>query len=96
MITGMSAKEAVVSTLAVLTGASEGANLTAMLTQVFTPLSAFAFLVFCLLYMPCVATLATIRREMGGWRYAIGVVCFQCAVAWIVSFIIFRVGGLFL
>ena len=96
LITGMSAKEAVVSTLAVLTGASEGANLTAMLTQVFTPLSAFAFLVFCLLYMPCVATLATIRREMGGWRYAIGVVCFQCAVAWIVSFIIFRVGGLFL
>lgn len=96
LITGMSAKEAVVSTLAVLTGASEGATLTAMLTQVFTPLSAFAFLVFCLLYMPCVATLATIRREMGGWRYALGVVFFQCAVAWIVSFIIFHIGGLFL
>ncbi|MCQ4638029.1 ferrous iron transport protein B [Anaerovorax odorimutans] len=96
LITGMSAKEAVVSTLAVLTGAADGASLSAMLTQVFTPLSAFAFLVFCLLYMPCVATLATIRREMGGWRYAFGVMLFQCVVAWIVSFIVFHVGGLFL
>lgn len=96
LITGLSAKEAVVSTMAVLTGASEGASLSVMLTQIFTPLSAFAFLVFCLLYMPCIATLATIRREMGGWRYAFLVVLFQCAVAWIVSLLIFQIGGLFL
>lgn len=96
LITGLSAKEAVVSTMAVLTGATEGGSLTAMLTQIFTPLSAFAFLAFCLLYMPCVATLATIRREMGGWHYAILTVCFQTAVAWIVAFIIYNVGSLFL
>lgn len=96
LLTGMSAKEAVVSTMAVLTGASEGASLSVMLSQMFTPLSAFAFLVFCLLYMPCVATLATVRREMGGWRYAIGVVFFQTLTAWIVAFIIFRVGGIFI
>lgn len=96
LITGLSAKEAVVSTMAVLTGATGGMTLSAMLSQMFTPLSAFCFLVFCLLYMPCIATLATIRREMGGWRYAFGVVLFQTTVAWIVSFIIYNIGGLFI
>lgn len=96
LITGLSAKEAVVSTMAVLTGASEGASLTLMLTQIFTPLSAFAFLAFCLLYMPCVATLAAIKKEMGGWHYAILTVCFQTTVAWIVAFIIYNVGSLFI
>lgn len=95
LITGLSAKEAVVSTMAVLTGATEGASLTAMLTQMFTPLAAYAFLIFCLLYMPCVATLATIRREMGGWRYALLIVLFQCIVAWVVAFLIYNIGGLF-
>ncbi|WP_330586543.1 ferrous iron transporter B [Aminipila terrae] len=96
LITGLSAKEAVVSTMAVLTGATEGASLTTMLTEIFTPLSAFAFIAFCLLYMPCVATLATIRRELGGWRYAILTVCFQTTVAWITAFIIYNVGSLIL
>lgn len=94
LITGLSAKEAVVSTMAVLTGAMEGASLSVMLAQMFTPLSAFCFLVFCLLYMPCIATLATVRREMGGWRYAFLVVLFQTVVAWIVAFVIFNVGTL--
>lgn len=92
LITGLSAKEAVVSTMAVLTGASEGSSISMMLTQIFTPLSAFSFLIFCLLYMPCVATLATIRREMGGWRYALLTVFFQTCVAWITAFLIFNVG----
>ncbi|MEG0829632.1 MAG: ferrous iron transport protein B [Anaerovoracaceae bacterium] len=96
IITGLSAKEAVVSTMAVLTGATQGASLSVMLTHMFTPLTGFCFLVFCLLYMPCVATLATIRREMGGWKYALVVVLFQTVVAWIVAFIIFNVGGLFI
>ena len=92
LITGLSAKEAVVSTMAVLTGATGEGSLTLMLTQIFTPLTAFCFLVFCLLYMPCIATLATIKREMGGWRYALAVVLFQCTVAWIVAFIIHTIG----
>jgi len=96
LITGLSAKEAVVSTMAVLTKATSGMTLSQMLSQMFTPLSAYCFLTFCLLYMPCVATLATVRREMGGWKYAFGTVIFQTGVAWIVSFIIFRIGGLFI
>ena len=95
LITGLSAKEAVVSTLAVLTGAA-GGDMTAMLTAIFTPLTAFCFLVFCLLYMPCVATLATIRREMGGLHYAFGVVLFQTCIAWVVSFVIYHIGILIL
>ena len=96
LITGLSAKEAVVSTMAVLTGAVEGQSLSVMLAQMFTPLTAFAFLVFCLLYMPCIATLATIKREMGGWKYAICTVIFQTSIAWICSFIIYNVGSLFI
>lgn len=95
ILTGLSAKEAVVSTLAVLAGATGGIGLTEMLATIFTPLSAFAFMVFCLLYMPCVATLVTIKKEMGGWRYAILVVLFQCVVAWIVSFLIYSIGSFF-
>jgi len=96
LITGLSAKEAVVSTMAVLTKATSGMTLAGMLSQMFTPLSAYCFLTFCLLYMPCVATLATVRREMGGWRYAFGTVLFQTGVAWIVAFIIYHIGGLFI
>lgn len=96
LITGLSAKEAVVSTMAVLTKSTSGLTLTAMLGEMFTPLSAYCFLTFCLLYMPCIATLATVRREMGGWKYAIGTVIFQTGVAWVVACIIYNVGGLFI
>jgi ferrous iron transport protein B len=96
LITGLSAKEAVVSTLAVLSGAADTASLTTMLSTVFTPLSAYAFLVFCLLYMPCVATLATVRRELGGMKSALLVALFQIVVAWIVSFLVYNIGSLFL
>jgi ferrous iron transport protein B len=95
LITGLSAKEAVVSTLAVLTGATEASSLTALLASIFTPLSAYAFLIFCLLYMPCVATLAAVKREMGGMKIALAVVLFQTIVAWIVAFIVYQVGSLF-
>lgn len=94
LITGLSAKEAVVSTLAVLTGATESGSLTTMLAGIFTPLSAYAFLIFCLLYMPCIATLAAVRREMGGMKAALGVVLFQTVVAWVVSFLVYQVGSL--
>jgi len=90
LLTGLSAKEAVVSTMAVLSGAGGAAALNTMLSTIFTPLTAFTFMLFCLLYMPCIATLATIRREMEGWRYAITVVLFQTGVAWIVSFVFYH------
>lgn len=96
LITGLSAKEAVVSTLAVLTGAADSASLSAMLTTIFTPLTAYAFLLFCLLYMPCIATLAAVRREMGGMKAALAVAAFQIGVAWITAFLFYQIGNFLL
>ena len=95
LLTGFSAKEAVVSTLTVLTGAGDSSQLAVLLGDIFTPLTAYCFLVFCLLYTPCVAAVAAIRRELGGMRRACGVVAFQLIVAWAVTFIVYRVGLLF-
>lgn len=94
LITGFTAKEAVVSTLAVLLNTSV-ADLTNALSTIFTPLSAFAFLLFTLLYTPCVAAVAAIRREMNSTVKMIGVVLLQCLVAWLVAFIVYQVGMLF-
>lgn len=94
LITGLSAKEAVVSTLAVLTGAVEGQTLQVMLSQMFTPLSAFSFLIFCLLYVPCIASLVTIKKEKGGWKYVFATIAFQIGIAWVTAFVVYNVGGL--
>ena len=93
LISGFTAKEAVVSTLAVLLGTSM-ADLGGALTSVFTPLAAVSFLVFTLLYTPCVASIATIRRELDSGLKAFGVVLLQCAVAWAVAFIVYNIGAL--
>ncbi len=93
LISGFTAKEAVVSTLAVLLGTSM-AELGGALSSVFTPLSAVSFLVFTLLYTPCVASIATIRRELGSGLKALGVVVLQCAVAWLAAFIVYNVGAM--
>lgn len=95
LISGFTAKEAVVSTLAVLLGTSM-AELGSALTAVFTPLTAVSFLVFTLLYTPCVAAVATIRRELGSPLKAFGVVLLQCGVAWIMAFLVFHLGALIL
>ena len=79
LIAGFMAKEVVVSTLSVL---FEG---TAVLLATITPAAAIAFLVFSLLYTPCVAAVAAIRHELGG-KWALGIVVMQCVVAWIVAF----------
>ena len=78
LITGFMAKESVVSTLSMLFGS------TAALTSMLTPLSAMSLLVFCLLYTPCVAAIASVRRELGG-RWAFGVALGQCAIAWVAA-----------
>ena len=93
LISGFSAKEAVVSTLSVLLGTSM-ADLGGALTTVFTPLAAVSFLVFTLLYTPCVASIATIRRELDSGLKAFGVVVLQCSVAWLAAFIVYNVGAL--
>ena len=85
LIGGFMAKESVVSSLSVLFGSTEA------LTAALSTLTALALLVFCLLYTPCVASIATIKRELGG-RWAVGVALFQCLIAWIVAFIVRLIG----
>ena len=70
------------------------AALNGALTSVFTPLSAVSFLVFTLLYTPCVAAVATIRRELDSRLKTIGVVLMQCGVAWIAGFFVYQIGSL--
>ncbi len=91
LIAGISAKEAVVSTLAVLMGTSVS-ELSGVLATVFSPLTAFAFLVFTLLYTPCIAAVTTIGKELGSRWWTLAVIVFQCVVAWVVSFVIYRLG----
>lgn len=90
LVTGFTAKEAVVSTLAVLMGGTT-ATLPAALAAVFTPMAAAAFLTFTLLYTPCVASIAAVRRELGG-RYAVAMACFQTGVAWLVGMLVYQIG----
>ena len=93
LVTGVTGKESVISTLAVLAGANGAGASTAMtLKQVFTPLTAFAFLIFTLLYVPCIAALAVMRYEFGStWQVGL-VVLYQVAVAWIMAFLVYRIG----
>ena len=96
LITGVSAKESVVSTLTILTNASSEAHLSDALMTIFTPVSAFAFLCFTVLYMPCVAAFAATKRELGTWKQALAVVSFQTGVAYVVAFFIYQIGSVFL
>ena len=91
ILTGLTAKEAVVSTLAVLMGAGDEAGLAAMLSRMFTPVSAFSFLCFVLLYMPCVAAFAAMRREMGSTLKSVPAMAAQTGVAWIMAFVIYHI-----
>ncbi|MBQ6809908.1 MAG: ferrous iron transport protein B [Firmicutes bacterium] len=85
LFAGFMAKESVVSTLSVLYGSTE------ILLASITPLAAAAFLVFCLLYTPCVAAVASIKQELGS-KWAVAVVILQCAIAWICAFIVRMIG----
>ncbi len=93
LITGFTAKETVVSTFAILLGASE-AGVGAALAEIFTPLRAAAFLAFALLYTPCFASIAVIRRELKSRLATVGVICYQIGVAWIAAFLVYNIGGL--
>ena len=89
LITGFTAKESVVSTLTVLMGGDTG-----MLSVIFTPFTAIVFLVFTLLYTPCVAAISSVKRELGG-KWAFGIVVMQCVVAWLVAFAVKLIGMAF-
>ena len=96
LITGLTAKEAVVSTLSILTGAATNADLLAILSNLMSPVQAFSFLIFTMLYMPCVAAFAAIKREMNSLLKAVGMMAFQTAIAWLIAFIFFRIAVLFI
>lgn len=87
LITGFLAKESVVSTLSVLLGGK------AAVGGILTSASALSLLVFCLLYTPCVATIAAVRRELGG-KWAFGVIVFQCVIAWLLSGAVYAIAAL--
>ena len=91
LITGFTAKEAVVSTLAVLTGTSVS-NLPDALAKLFTPLTAWSYLTFTLLYTPCVAAINAVRHEMNSVKNAVAMVFYQTGIAWIVSFFVYHIG----
>ena len=89
LISGFMAKESVVSTVTVLFGSSTA------LATLLTPLSAASLLVFCLLYTPCVAAIASVKRELGG-KWAAGVVIGQCVIAWLMAGLVYGMGSLFI
>ena len=105
LISGATAKEIVVSTLGVLYSGDSDAteSLSQRIAEVnpetgqpdFTPLVALSFMVFVLLYFPCIATVVAISREAGGWKYGMFTVLYNTAVAWLVSFLVYQVGSLF-
>ena len=95
LLTGFTAKEAVISTLGVLMG-TDIANLGTALGTMFTPVTAISFLIFTLLYTPCVAAVATIRRELKSGVLAAGVVAAQCVIAWLAAFVAYNLFRLIL
>jgi ferrous iron transport protein B len=89
LITGFLAKESVVSTMSILFGSTQS------LMEGISIAAAAALLVFCLLYTPCVAAVASIKRELGG-KWAVAVVITQCVVAWIAAFVVYLLVGMFM
>lgn len=104
LLSGVSAKEVVVSSFAVLFGVSNANSAAGMATIVeniqsinpgFGPLNAYCLMLFCLLYVPCVATVATVKKESGSRKFTIGMITFQLILAWVVSTLVFQIGSLF-
>lgn len=103
LISGIAAKEVVVSSCSVLFGiqnitTAHGMNsfVTLLASMGFGAANAYSLMVFCLLYVPCTATIATINREVGSKKMTFGIILFQLAAAWVVSFIAYHIAGLFL
>ena len=96
LITGFTAKESVVSTLSILTGAGSDAQLSTALSTMFTPLTALSFLTFTILYMPCVAAFAAAKRELGSTRRAVLTALYQTGAAYVVALAVYQIGRIFI
>ena len=91
LVTGFSAKEAVISTLTVLSE-TDAAGIPAVLAEMFTPLSALSFMVFTLLYTPCIAAVNTVRGELGSNTAAFGIIVYQTGIAWLCAAFVYQTG----
>lgn len=97
ILSGVGAKELVVSTLGVLYAEDAEADAVSLGERIpITPLVAFCYMVFVLLYFPCIATLAAIKGESGGWKWALFTGLYTTALAWVAAFAIYQIGNLFL
>ena len=105
LLSGISAKEVVVSSFAVLFGVSNAnspAGMAAIVSNIhslnpdFGPLNAYCLMLFCLLYVPCAATVATVKKESGSWKFTLKMLAMQLGLAWAVSALVFQTGRLFL
>ena len=92
LLTGIAAKEMIISTLSVLT-AGQASGLTDAISQIFTPVSAYSFIIFVLLASPCMAALATMKKELGNWKDFLFALAYQIGLAYVVSFLIFQIGS---
>ena len=96
LISGVGAKELVVSTLGVLYVDDPEADEVSLAERIpITPLVAFCYMLFVLIYFPCIAALAAIKQESGSWKWALFAACYTTVLAWIVSFTVYQIGGLF-
>lgn len=96
LISGVGAKELVVSTLGVLYVDDPDADEASLAERIpITPLVAFCYMLFVLIYFPCIASLAAIKQESGSWKWALFAACYTTMLAWLVSFVVYQVGGLF-
>jgi len=101
LLSGISAKEVVVSSFAVLFGVSNANSAAGMATIVanihsvnpgFGPLNAYCLMLFCLLYVPCMATVATVKKESGSWRFTLKMISFQLILAWVAATAVYQIG----
>lgn len=92
LLTGIAAKEMIISTLSVLT-AGQADSLTGAISQIFTPISAYSFVIFVLLASPCMAAVATMKKELGNWRDFIFALAYQMGLAYMIALIIYQVGS---
>ena len=96
ILSGVGAKELVVSTLGVLYTNDAEADAVSLAERIpITPLVAFCYMVFVLIYFPCIATIVAIKQESGGWKWALFTAVYTTLLAWIMAFAIYRIGGLF-
>ena len=107
ILSGLAAKEVVVSTLGVIFQAEHDSGKASLVEKIqtqkdssgrmlFTPLMAFSFMLFILTYFPCIGVVAAIRRESGSWKWAAFVVFYTTGIAWLLSFTVYQVGSLFM